>query len=109
MTPEAQRIAIAESVGWRFEKAKNGVMSFPPNKDGWVEFHYHVPDYLNDLNAMHEVEKQLMTERLHLRKTYRSLLIDVCADSPETFDIYWMSNAAQRAEAYLKTLSLWKP
>jgi hypothetical protein len=56
-----------------------------------------VPDYLSDLNAMHEAEKVLTLEQksvycLELNK----LIYGMCA------------TAAQRAEAFLKTLGLWE-
>lgn len=68
-----------------------------------------VPDYLNDLNAMHEAEKRLSS---HQRYLYIKRL--GFNDGPQArvwnggmhgYD----STAAQRAEAFLKTLNLWKP
>ncbi len=69
MTPEAQRIAIAEACGWYWDK------SHSPQKDRrrlispafdvcivWKNGELGgkvVPDYLSDLNAMHEAEKVL--------------------------------------------------
>jgi len=69
-----------------------------------------VPDYLNDLNAMHEAETTLSWEH---RKIFESHLGKIirrdCADDVRL--ILWMhSHAAafQRAEAFLKTLNLWE-
>lgn len=47
MTPEAQRIAIAEACGWQL---LGGMWHHPIG--GFI------PDYLNDLNAMHEPLRQ---------------------------------------------------
>lgn len=62
MKPEAQRIAIAEACGWvtdcGYENSlKDNVFygSCPDQNIKWQK----CPDYLNDLNAMHEAEKVL--------------------------------------------------
>lgn len=78
MSPEAQRIAIAEACGWKF---------YPLN----------LPNYLNDLNAMHEAEKRLSEEQMTI---YTSNLFEICDDWPKAT----LATAAQRAEAFLKTV-----
>jgi hypothetical protein len=102
MKPEKQRIAIAEACGWTYG-------NFNWFLNGENQDVVSCPDYLHDLNAMHEVERQLMQAQPHLRKSYRNALIDASGDSADTFQRYWMATAAQRAEAFLKTLNLWKP
>lgn len=85
MTPEAQRIAIATHClycGGSYELV--------------------IPDYLNDLNAMHEAEETLTTTQLreYNCEIYRVLSRDYC--------IYeFHATAPQRAEAFLRTLNLW--
>jgi len=107
MSEEEQRIAIADAVGWTGIYYNQGVwMGTKPKED---RDSYHLPDYLHDLNAMHEAEKILMGNNPHFRATYRRLLIDASEDSSDNFQRYWMATAAQRAEAFLKTLGLWKP
>ncbi len=63
MTDEQINIAIAEHCGWNFNPtwAKEW-----DSADRWVEsaagermFRHAIPDYCNDLNAMHEAEKTL--------------------------------------------------
>lgn len=92
MTPEAQRIAIAEAcpfVEW------NGVCPFWRNKRGSIiRF-----DPLNDLNAMHEAEKVKI-----IGTEYES---DYCMYLYENAH-QCFATAAQRAEAFLRTLNLWK-
>ena len=111
MTPEQQRVAIAQACGW-----KTQVESWPKgNKTTWLDPSANQvcgqtfpPDYLNDLNAMHEAEKAL-TWQQHL--TFRKQLWDlVITLGPEdTWDRQFISaTAAQRAEAFLRTLNLWK-
>jgi hypothetical protein len=115
MTPEAQRIAIAEACGCkRLADGRRGWRlpdgSICSNK----AFLLFCPDYLNDLNAMHEAEKVLDTIT---SKTYLYVLGNVCGhdynkyisclqDSATAFCVIH-ATAAQRAEAFLKTLSLW--
>jgi hypothetical protein len=106
MTPEAQRIAIAEACGWTMIKARN---NYPPAwwKDD-LGAHEFPPDYLNDLNAMHEAEKVL---KFGEWGTYTEHLIDdsyTPLGSPHLGYETCHATAAQRAEAFLKTLGLWK-
>ncbi len=56
-----------------------------------------LPDYLGDLNAMHEAEKVLTGIQL---AEYSIWLQKI-----EDYD--FLATAAQRAEAFLKTLGLW--
>ena len=71
--------------------------------------HAHVPDYCNDLNAMHEAENHLKPDE---KEIYWNYLFDHCDGTvfSRVEDDYKMihATAAQRAEAFLKTLKLWK-
>ena len=95
MTPEQQRIAIAEACGKNVEMYENGI-------EGFLQFCYNskIPDYLNDLNAMNEAEKQLEAEDNHAYGCY-------CFELYEKYGNTVSLTAAQRAEAFLKTLNLW--
>lgn len=86
MTTEAKRIAIAKACGWAHAD---------------VEPFAH-PDYLNDLNAMHEAEKVAI--RGHRDMEYRETLERVCN---EGYAAIVHATAAQRAEAFGRTLNLW--
>ncbi len=104
MTPEAQRIAIAEACGWT-NVAPRIVKNVKHQGDditvgiwsdnGWI------PDYLNDLNAMHEAEKVLTYEQLEV---YCNIL------HKPNHGVYWAihATAAQRAEAFLRTIGKWE-
>lgn len=98
MKQEEQRIAIAEACGiekisqdwwgWRFDGIE---------MPGDMPIMVKVPDYLNDLNAMHEAEKSLTPaqfrdyrKRLNWRKDY-----GVTAE------------ASERAEDFLKAINKW--
>ena len=108
MTPQAQRVAIAQACGWtnvRFIKnpdSVNDCLGIPPTLPGSPS----VPDYLNDLNAMNEAELWMRggpdgvyhTIPKHHQQwaMYKCLLKNNIA-----------ATAAQRAEAFLRTLDLW--
>ena len=68
-----------------------------------------LPDYLADLNAMHEAEKVLTAEQCN---QYNHELCEVKREYsktlPQSERWTWGSSAAQRAEAFLRTLSLWQ-
>jgi hypothetical protein len=109
MTPEQQRIAIAiaiaEACGWRCIKPN----PFSPNPPlcGFNDSQskteaanggspWGIPDYLNDLNAMHEAEKVL---------DYNQLCDMENSISFQFGAMPFHSTAAQRAEAFLRALN----
>jgi hypothetical protein len=110
MTPEQQRIAIAEACGWKNADHPD-VMQF---KQGWtmpekwcmdpkgvLQFNHDRPNYLNDLNAMHDAEKVLTNEQLEV---YCNIL------HKPNHGVYWAihATASQRAEAFLRTIGKWE-
>jgi hypothetical protein len=108
MTPEAQRIAIAEACGWK----RNGTWktdsgNYPQwiNPDGGTRFGQPhdemlcVPDYLNSLDAMHEAEKACLTNH-DIERVYNNRLLGMVGFT-------WKATASQKAEAFLRTLNLW--
>jgi hypothetical protein len=119
MKLEAQRIAIAEACGWKWDSNYN-------------DPHWHkgtmlarriqeLPDYLSDLNAMHEAEKVLEgLDRHNYGVTLAKLVLNEeraffgeDPDSEPTLNglgFFALANltAPQRAEAFLRTLNLWK-
>jgi len=114
MSPERQRVVIAELHGYdgifkdedavvcgfkmsEFERSINGVVSQP------------IPDYLNDLNAIHEAILKL-PEDLH-NEFHRQLYI---LTKPTPFDM-WQHNWAfitagpeVLCEALLRTIGKWE-
>ena len=115
MNREKQRIAIAEACGivgpfdnrWikEYEEEGGDSYGFTGFEKGELVF---IPDYLNDLNAMHEAEKVLSrgehyyqtggfglyVENLGLVRCGRLHLIE--------------ATAAERAEAFLRTIGKWE-
>lgn len=59
-----------------------------------------LPDYLTDLNAMHEAEEHL---RGHQFQRYAEMLDDIIGSLGGI-----RATARQRAEAFLRTLGKWK-
>jgi len=121
MKNEEQIIAIAKMCGWTHTKTIHNPNTCPygrhPVHTADVTWDLPLPDYLSDLNAMHEVEKVLTWEQ---RKPYHNTLVDVAgfsyceADTTEETELDWNcrlchATAAQRAEAFLRTLNLWRP
>lgn len=96
MTPESQRIAIATACG--IYRPTGDTCYGPRWYEVWIN---SIPDFCNDLNAMHEAEKALSDDQ---RREYVVILCRM-------FDLGFKSitaTAAQRAEAFLRTLNLWK-
>ena len=107
MKPELQRIAIAEACGWRCTAAFKEAFACWVRPDGMDHQTEWLPDYLNDLNAMHEAEKTLSRgEGYHQEGgfgLYGTALEEVC-DEQHPID----ATAAQRAEAFLRTVGKWE-
>jgi len=107
MTPEAQRIAIAEACGWTCIERINrfsygGLRGVDPTGESKI-----IPSYLTDLNVCHEFEKVLSTSpeymQQHAFNNYAYLLIEMCKHQCNAVS----ATAAQRCEAFLKTIDKW--
>jgi len=107
MTQEQQRIAIAKACGEinpRTTEFGGCVATAFVTKEG-VHVGFHgVPDYLNDLNAMHDVEIDYIIPN-GLWDDYVTHLRNLMQDGKR----FWgQATAKQRAEAFLRTLNLWE-
>lgn len=110
LTQEEKRAKVAEACGWK-ETAADFVIS--PSGDLYDGY----PNFFGSLDAMHEAEKTLSAEQ---REKYAEVL-EFIMDSglPGMVDCQfeatnWSATfalmhatAAQRAEAFRKTLNLW--
>tara|TARA_R110000868_G_scaffold45398_2_gene150638 strand:+ start:343 stop:753 length:411 start_codon:yes stop_codon:yes gene_type:complete len=68
-----------------------------------------VPDYLNDLNAMHEAEK-VLTVAQRITYAYQIGVVLSGGSVGRAIPNWWFiheATAAQRAEAFFRTLGLW--
>ena len=110
MTEKAQRIAIAEACGWTAEQDSNGYWRAVNQKHGnavelWLSeqnvWSVGIPDYLNDLNAMHEAEK------IFNHAQYCRYISELCTLTITDNNSMYMATAAQRVEAFLRTIGKW--
>jgi hypothetical protein len=112
MTDEEINIAIAEACGWKYANNE----THAPDGSFWWSKEPEIPDYCNDLNAMHEAEKMLTKEQLYNygnkldRITLPKTSMEMCyIEGPEAgmYPDLFCATAAQRAEAFLKTIKKW--
>lgn len=135
MNPQEQRIAIAVSQGYAFDidtKRKRFGYNRPIKTE--VNFIYDfidrgstvsiltferlfeeagVPDYLNDLNAMHEVEKTMNATVTSYHDNLAKVLKaeDACTnwfDDSTYQHLLICAPASARAEAFLRTIGKWR-
>lgn len=115
MDYERQRIAIADYCGW------NGVKIYFDSNKWWgrnpkSKYSDLVPDYPNDLNAMHDAEKSLTEKQW---KKYPVWLAKVIAGTQNKSrangtrvyvpqSCLLAANAPQKAEAFLRTIGKWE-
>lgn len=114
MTQEKQRIAIARACGWTVEQDSNGYWRSVSQHHGknvtlWLSernvWSQGIPDYLNDLNACHEMEQALTHEQ---RIDYMEWL---GLSSDEHWYKVWAyvhATAPERCTAFIRTLGLWE-
>jgi len=110
LTPEQKRIAIAEACGWI--PSKKGDWWTTPEGDQYFES--EIPDYLNDLNAMASAES---TKHMPYTADYvwwlGRIVCEARVMNPDKQDESYLNamavfaDAAQRADAFGKTLGLW--
>ena len=98
MTDEQINIAIAEACGWKYEKNE----THAPDGAFWWSKNPEFPDYCNDLNAMHEAEK-IFDNALYCR-----YIDELCTQAIKGKNCMYLATAAQRAEAFLKTIGKWE-
>lgn len=116
MTPQAQRIAIAEFCGFqRWEALRTGVVYLrrPSDRQAahWLSCGDRIttsevtngvnqlPDYCNSLDAIAQAEARLTSQQLDIMHDY--LWRDSECPRP------WRATAAQRSEALLRTIGKW--
>lgn len=127
MTDEEMRIAIAEACGWTQQTCANDTRIewwFPPgcNRD-YVRAQEYPPDYPNDLNACHEMEKVILTGndwRVRLERYSNQLMTTMHATDFGRIDVAFKRDAVgrryftvhatarQRCEAFLRTIGQWE-
>jgi len=118
MKPEQQKIAIATACGWTLceyvesiglEKGfppLNNLPSYGTYENGMAQ----LPDYLNDLNAMHEAEKTLWEKDWASRYDFVDKLARILNPTHGHHQQSGLdlldATAAERAEAFLRTMNI---
>jgi len=117
MTENEQRIAIAEACGWKIVEtpgqAYSNLSLQPDPKTYWREcWETQLPDYLNDLNAMHEAETTVRLNQFQAVDYPHNVFkvvtdLEWKGDMGYFFPMVIRATAAQRAEAFLRTIGKW--
>ena len=106
MSPEKQRIAIATACGWTdIEPCTccDGVSrGYTPTPGAHKK---HLPDYLADLNACHEMEQVLTHDQ---RIDYMEWLGLSSGEHWHKVWAYVQATSAERCTAFIRTLGLWE-
>jgi hypothetical protein len=94
MTDEQINLKIAEVCGWFYY-------------DGWnhPDGRNTLPNYVNDLNAMHEAEEHIPDSIAYV---YGNKIGTVTGAEDSLCMSFYCATARQRAEAFLRTLGKWK-
>lgn len=106
MTKEQQRIVIAKVCGWEncydftFETDRHGRTGRIYGSHPIEKVSRELPDYLNDLNAMHEAERILLADNNARSRWF--IWMQAKTDLAGTH-----ATAPQRAEAFLRTIGKW--
>lgn len=103
---------IVTYLGWKDVHIKpdtGSLIGLPPAKTGWRVRYCTVPNYHGDLNAMHEAQK-VLNEVEQRDYAFRILLktdIGAVVNLNDSFRLL-NATAAQRAEAFLRTIGQWE-
>lgn len=130
MKPEAQRIAVAEVVGWKLSLDCDRFGNRYYERDGQFRkagLYCTLPNFLKDLNAMRDAEQFLESKFNPAASSpqhwelYRWNLIEITSGHKQWYNGTYIGSgglrdaltaihatAAQRAEAFLRTLNLWR-
>lgn len=110
MTKEKQRIAIAEACKWTHFEEDYDFYGFTQKlrmtRTRWRSPQGFIcpeaPDYLNDLNAMHEAEESLTSNQWEVWWQHMGRIL------PDNYRRGGRITAAQRAEAFLRVIGKWE-
>lgn len=125
MKQDEQQIAIAAACGWKYIRAEvdwlpnelTGHFTKPhptdPEKEKFYCTRHSIPDYLNDLNAMHQALAYLEPDQIDQFAAELTAIV-LENDTKAWWDLNMNevghvinATAAQHAEAFLRTLNLW--
>ena len=108
MSDEQINIAIAEACGWNDVQRPNN--EFGRRAYGWMRTEHgnrtletQIPNYCNDLNAMHEAEKRMRSGDW---TRYCQYLAEYGGGTVRFVSVH--ATAQNRAKAFLKTIGKWE-
>ena len=109
MTPEQQQIMIAVACGWKILDTPELYGSYACYaKDPTGKPFPGIPDYLHDLNAMHDAEQSVVYRDEHGCGLKYSQNLRRITEADRSFERWqWGATATQRAEAFLRTIGKW--
>jgi len=109
MNSNEQRLAIATYLGWTeiSYNPKTELYYGKPPKDHSPPWDVLIPNYLSDLNAMHEAIRQIIIPNQKYRQQFGFHLEKMYGPLAMLSEIV-NSDADKLAKAFLKTLNLWK-
>lgn len=101
MNEKEQNAAIAQLCGWVNVFVDKQTGTLPP-----VRAIMSIPDYVEDLNAMHDAEKIMTPKQV---TTYKKELVNSRTDegADYAYQNIALSTSSQRAKAFLKTFQKW--
>jgi len=115
MNIKKQQMAIAKVFGWtHFRTVPDEIQPDIERLEGQNHSFFlslgffEVPDYLNDLDAMHEAENMLTLEQHSYYRENLAMVVGFTDISPTGGRAYVSATASQRAEAFLRTLDRWE-
>lgn len=99
----------AETVGWK------AADEFAMKPDGGMVFKHAIPDYCNNLNAMHEAVQSLSNKEYIVFCDTLKRMTEVewhAQIHSENANVFWRyineATARQRARAFLRTIGKWE-
>ena len=115
MSPERQRIVLAQFEGYEVFTAPDSKLVMSKNRSGgqWLE----LPDYLNDLNPIHKVIRSLNAgDACRYFWILRRLIDDDEEEIPKhvgswhwrDVEMVFNATAAQCSEAFVKVIGKWE-
>jgi hypothetical protein len=117
MTQEEQRTAIAEACGWKCNGHADQIAAtvgwefacqFVIAPEGKLVTHNSIPDYLNDLNAMHDAVMTLNADQMVSMDYHLDVVVGNGKQRLNCEYFLWSATAAQFAKAFLRTIGKWK-
>jgi hypothetical protein len=119
MTDDQINIAIAEACGWiECEYVDSLTLCKGKHENAFPQYpsgHSQLPDYCNDLNAMHDAEGHFKTVTEQMQYAANVLQVrgqgELFDENDLNVDHCWIARSAtarQCAEAFLKTIGKWE-